>query len=82
MLLHSFDGFYVVTRFALPTIKDLKFSQIKFDSNCSYLDVDVNKSKFPTQYLPNIKNFCKDVVPFIYFKRNKLIIIIEQHMKF
>ena len=26
MLAHSFDRFYVVTKFILPTIKDLKFS--------------------------------------------------------
>ena len=42
MLSHSFDRFYVVTKFVLPTIKDLKFSPIEFYSNCSYLDVDIN----------------------------------------
>ena len=78
MLSHSFDRFYVV----LPTIKDLKFSPIIFDSNCSYLDVDINMRKFLTQYLPNIRNFCKKIVPFVYFTRNKLIIIIKQLMKF
>ena len=52
--------------------KDLKFSPIEFDSNCSYLDVDINRSKFLTQYLPNIKNFCKKIVPFIYFYKKQI----------
>ena len=28
MLAHSFERFYVVTKFILPTVKDLKFSAI------------------------------------------------------
>ena len=31
MLAHSFDRFYVVTKFILPTIHDLKVSTIKYD---------------------------------------------------
>ena len=67
MLSHSFDTFYVVMKFVLPMMEDLKFSPIEFDSNCSYLNVDINRSKILTQYLPNIRNFCKKIVPFIYF---------------
>ena len=51
------------------------------DSDCSYLDVDINRSKFLTQYIPNIRNFCKTIVPFICFYKNKLIIITEQLIK-
>ena len=35
MLSHSFDRFYVVTKFILPTIEDVKFSPIDFDSECN-----------------------------------------------
>ena len=35
MLVHSFDRFYVVTKFILPTIGDLKFSQLDFDDTCA-----------------------------------------------
>ena len=31
MLVHSFDRFYVVTKFMLPTVGDLKFSKLDFD---------------------------------------------------
>ena len=33
MLAHSFDRFYVVTRFVLPTVKDLKFSTLNSYNN-------------------------------------------------
>ena len=68
----SFDIIYVDTKFVLPIIEDLKFSPIEFDSYCSYLDVDINRSKFPTQYIPNISNVCKKIVPFIYFYKKQI----------
>ena len=37
MLAHSFDRFYVVTNFILPSIKDLKFLRLKYDNICAYL---------------------------------------------
>ena len=37
MLAHSFNRFYVVTKFILPTINDLKFSAINFEDSCNYL---------------------------------------------
>ena len=36
--MHSFDRFYVVTKFILPTIGDLKFSKLDFDHTCTYTD--------------------------------------------
>ena len=38
MLAHSFDRFYVVTKFILPSIKDLDFSKLNYDNTCAYLD--------------------------------------------
>ena len=37
MLAHSYDRFYVKTKFVLPTLDDLKLSPIKYDKECSYL---------------------------------------------
>ena len=53
MLAHSFDTFYVITKFVLPTMKDLMFSPIEFDSTCNYLNVKVENNHFPTQFIPN-----------------------------
>ena len=38
ILMHSFDRFYVVTKFILPSIGDLKFSKLNYDNTCMYLD--------------------------------------------
>ena len=37
MLAHSFDKFYVVTKFILHTVNDLKFSTINFYETYDYL---------------------------------------------
>ena len=42
MLSHSFDRFYVVTKFELPRVEDLKLTTIDFESNCSYLNGNGN----------------------------------------
>ena len=36
-LAHSFDRFYVVIKFILPLINNLKFSTTNFDETCDYL---------------------------------------------
>ena len=37
MLAHSFGRCYVVTKFILPMMDDLKLSPIKYDKECNYL---------------------------------------------
>ena len=44
MLEHSFDRFYVVIKFILPSVNDLNFSPIDFNPKCSYLDEDLEKA--------------------------------------
>ena len=72
MLFHSFDRFYVITTFVLLMVENLKFSRISFDSSCRYLDTGINRSNYPTDYIPNLKNHCKKIIPFLLFIRNKL----------
>ena len=38
MLTHSFDRFYVVTKFILLLIGDLKFSKLNYDNTCADMD--------------------------------------------
>ena len=46
MLAHSFDRFYVVTKFILPMIDELKLSPINLNKGCKYLnDLDENDDK-------------------------------------
>ena len=35
MLAHSFNRFYIVTKFMLPSVKDIKFSNLNFDESCA-----------------------------------------------
>ena len=35
MLAHSFDRFYIVTKFMLPSMEDIKFSKLNFDHTCA-----------------------------------------------
>ena len=37
MLAHSFDRFYGVTKFILPSIGDLEFSKLNYDNTCNLL---------------------------------------------
>ena len=37
MLAHSFDRFYVVTKFILLALDDLKLLPIKYDKDCTYI---------------------------------------------
>ena len=34
MLVHSFDRFYVIKKFILPTLDDLKLYSIRYDKEC------------------------------------------------
>ena len=38
MVAHSFDRFYVVTKFILPTVGNLKLSPINYNGECGYLE--------------------------------------------
>ena len=56
VLSHSFDRFYVVTKYELPEVEDLKLTTIDFDPTCSYLNGD-------GKYMPKLKR----IVPYIDF---------------
>ena len=70
MLVHSFDRFYVVTKFILPTIGGLNFSKLNYDNTCAYLDnknIHNNDSK---KHMLDLMMFCKRIEPLVlYYKR-------------
>ena len=69
-LAHSFDRFYVITKFLLPSIGDLNFSTLNHDNTCSYLD---NKNMCNTEskiHMLDLMTFCKKIEPLVlYYKR-------------
>ena len=66
MLAHSFDRFYVITKFVLPTLDDLKLYPIRYDKECQYLrNLD---DKDDDQIKQNIKDlffYCLKIRPFM-----------------
>ena len=72
MLVHSFDRFYVVIKFILPMIGDLKFSKLNFDDTCAYADNKYAHNTESEKYMLDFKTFCKKIKPFVIYY-NKLI---------
>ena len=65
MLVHSFDKFYVVTKFILPSIGDLKFSNLNYDNTFAYLDNRNAQDTETRKYILDLKTFCKKIEPFV-----------------
>ena len=63
MLAHSFDRFYVVTKFILPSITDLKFSKLNYDSTCSYLNEKNSHDAETKKYTLDLLAFCVKIKP-------------------
>ena len=57
MLDHSFDRFYVVTKFMLPMIGDLKFSKLDFDDTCAYTDNKYAQNTNSRKHMLDLKMF-------------------------
>ena len=66
MLLDSFNRFYVVTKFILPTVKDIKFSPIDFDLECNYINIHLDKHRYPVHYLPNFRFLYENGVIYLF----------------
>ena len=68
MLAHSFDRFYVVTKFILPTLDDLKLSPIGYDKDCKYLqDLDDQDDEQIKQNIKDLIFYCNKLRPFMAF---------------
>ena len=72
MLAHSFDRFYVVTKFMLPTIGDLKFSKLDFYYSCAYTRKEYAPNTESRKYTLELKTYCNKIRPFVTYY-NKLI---------
>ena len=69
MLSHSFDSFYVVTKFELPN-EDLKLTRISYNSTCQYLEKAKTIQSYLTQYIRDMKNYCIKIAPYVdYYKK-------------
>ena len=60
MLSHSFDRFYIVTKFELPKTQDLGFATFKFDFECGYTNHTTTSN---TNYV-KLLNYCMKIAPY------------------
>ena len=67
---HSFDRFYIVTKFELPKVEDLKFDDIPYDAECAHLD-DPKPGQIPG-ILKDIKCYCIKIAPQIEYYRKQI----------
>ena len=67
MLGHSFDRFYVVAKFMLPMIGDLKFSKLNFDDTCAYTENKFAQNTESRKYMLELKAFYNKVKPFVTY---------------
>ena len=65
MLAHSFDRFYIVTKFMLPSMGDIKFSNLNFDHSCTYMNKKYAPNMDSTKYLAELKTYCNKIKPFV-----------------
>ena len=68
MLAHTFDRFYVVTKFILPTLDDLKLSPIKYDKGCKYMCIlDDQDNEQIKQEIKDLLLYCSKLRPYMAF---------------
>ena len=65
MLVHSFDRFYVVTKFEIPKLEDLRFTTFSFDLTCKPLNTS-------SHYMQRYIKHCKRIAPYVEFYKKQI----------
>ena len=73
MLAHSFDRFYVFTKYILPTLNDLKLSPIRYDKECKYIqDLDDQDNEQIKQNIKELLLYCAKLRPYMTFYKMQI----------
>ena len=65
---HSFDRFYVVTKFEIPKVQDLP--TIPYDKGCDHLGDAKSKGRYPLGLIQEVKDYCVKIALHIaYYKK-------------
>ena len=67
MLMHSFDRFYIITKFILLSIEDIRFLHLTFDDSCSYMNKECTPNTDSSKYLRELKMYCNKLKPFVTY---------------
>ena len=71
----SFDRVYVVTKFEIPKIKDLKLTTFTFDLACEHLNN-------PKSYIHWYLKHCQKIAPYVKFYQKQIEYYKKLHMTF
>ena len=67
--MHSFDRFYAVTKFILPSIGDLNFLKLNYNNMCLFRQQKFCDTESKKDML-DLMTFCQKIEPFVlYYKR-------------
>ena len=67
MLAHSFNRFYIVMKFMLPSVKDIKFSNLTFDESCVYMNKKYAPHTDSSKYLSELQMYYNKIKPFVSY---------------
>ena len=65
MLACSFDRFYIITKFMLPSIRDINFSNLNLGHSCTYMNKKYTPNTDSSKYLAELKTYCNKIKPFV-----------------
>ena len=67
MLAHSFNRFYIVMKFVLLSVKDIKFSNQNFDESCAYMNEKYAPHMDSSKYLSELQMYCNKIKPIVSY---------------
>ena len=70
MLAHSFDRFYIITKFMLSSMGDIKFSNLNFDHSCTYMNKKYAPNMDSRKYLAELKIYRNKIKAFVLHYSN------------
>ena len=68
-----FDRFYVIRKFILPTVSDLRFSPIGLNEKCTYLNDNIVHDHHSKEYISNLKIYCRKIITFVEFYKEQFL---------
>ena len=69
MLAHSFNKFYVIAKFILPTTSDISFSKFNFKDNGEYLR---KNGKGYNHRISDLIDYCRKIKPYAHFYKQQI----------
>ena len=73
MLACSFNRYYVVTKFNLPSVNDLRFSEINFDESSDYLKGQNECNCNSKEYISDLTVCCRKIAPFVHYYKEQIL---------